>query len=93
MHVYEHSHMVGRVELAGLNLSRCDRGTHDWSVFGSTLTKNGVAIRPAGLVEAPEQIGRRCHAQKDDVESHQGYARVRQRTEGHDSQRMLEHFQ
>ena len=26
-------------------------------MFGSTLTKNGVAIRPAGL-EAPEQIGR-----------------------------------
>ena len=39
-------------------LARCDRGTHNGSVFGSTLTKNGVAIRPAGL-EAPEQIGRK----------------------------------
>ena len=57
MHVYEYSHMVGRVELAGLNLFCCDRGTHERGVFGSTLTKNGVAIRPAGL-EAPEQIGR-----------------------------------
>ena len=38
-------------------LVRCDRGTHSRGVFGSTLAKNGVAIRPAGL-EAPEQIGR-----------------------------------
>ena len=38
-------------------LVRCDRGTHNGCVFGSTLAKNGVAIRPAGL-EAPEQIGR-----------------------------------
>ena len=38
-------------------LVRCDRGTHNRGVFGSTLAKNGVAIRPAGL-EAPEQIGR-----------------------------------
>ena len=36
---------------------RCDRGTYNRSVIGSTLTKNGVAITPAGL-EAPEQIGR-----------------------------------
>ena len=27
-----------------------------------------------------------CHAQKDDVESHQGHVRFRQRIEGHDSQ-------
>ena len=38
-------------------LVRCDRGTHNRGVFGSTLAKNGVTIRPAGL-EAPEQIGR-----------------------------------
>ena len=38
-------------------LVRCDRGTHNRGVFGSTLAKNGVAIRPSGL-EAPEQIGR-----------------------------------
>ena len=38
-------------------LVRCDRGTHNRGVFGSTLTKNGVAISRAGL-EAPEQIGR-----------------------------------
>ena len=38
-------------------LVRCDRGTHNGSIFGSTLAKSGVAIRPAGL-EAPEQIGR-----------------------------------
>ena len=38
-------------------LVRCDRGTHNRGVVGSTLTKNGVAIRPAGL-EAPEQIRR-----------------------------------
>ena len=36
---------------------RCDRGTHTRCVFGSTLAKNGVAIRPARL-EAAEQIGR-----------------------------------
>ena len=36
---------------------RCDRGTHSRGVFGSTLTKNGVVIRLAGL-EAPEQIER-----------------------------------
>ena len=38
-------------------LVRCDRGTHNRGVFGSTLARNGVVIRPAGL-EAPEQIGR-----------------------------------
>ena len=38
-------------------LLRCDRGTHNRGVFGSTLAKNGVVIRLAGL-EAPEQIGR-----------------------------------
>ena len=38
-------------------LVRCDRGTYNRDVFGSTLAKNGVAIRPAGL-EVPEQIGR-----------------------------------
>ena len=38
-------------------LVRCDRGTYNGGVFGSTLAKNGVVIRPAGL-EAPEQIGR-----------------------------------
>ena len=39
-------------------LVRCDRGTHNRGVFGSTLTKNGVAIRPAGLEATAEQIGR-----------------------------------
>ena len=34
-----------------------DRGTYNRGVFGSTLAKNGVAIRPA-VLEAPEQIGR-----------------------------------
>ena len=38
-------------------LVRCHRGTHNRGVFGSTLAKNCVAIRPAGL-EAPEQFGR-----------------------------------
>ena len=38
-------------------LDRCDRGTHNGGVFGSTLTKNGAAIRPVGL-EVPEQFGR-----------------------------------
>ena len=38
-------------------LVRSDRGTHSRGVFGSSLAKNGVMIRPAGL-EAPEQIGR-----------------------------------
>ena len=28
-------------------LVRCDRGTHKRGVFGSTLAKNGVVIRPA----------------------------------------------
>ena len=41
---------------------------------------NGVVIRLAGL-EAPEQNWKsgttRCHAQEDDVESHQGHARFR----------------
>ena len=46
--------MAGSV---GPRLVRCDRGTHNRGVFGSTLAKNGVVIRPAGL-EAPEQIGR-----------------------------------
>ena len=55
--VYEHSYIAGRVGPAGLSFVRCDRGTHNRGVFGSTLSKSGVAIRPAGL-EAPEQIGR-----------------------------------
>ena len=38
-------------------LVRCDRRTHNRGVFSSTLAKNGVMIRLAGL-EAPEQIGR-----------------------------------
>ena len=38
-------------------LDRCDQGTHNGGVFGSTLAKNGVVISPAGL-EAPEQLGR-----------------------------------
>ena len=38
-------------------LVRCDRGTHNGGVFGSTHTKDCVAIGPAGL-EVPEQIGR-----------------------------------
>ena len=77
-------------------LVRCDRGTHNRGVFGSTLAKNGVAIRPAGL-EAPEQIGRverrGAMLKKDDVESHQGHARFSQKIDGHDSQRMLERRQ
>ena len=53
MRVYEHSYMAGRLGPAGLNLFAATEG-----VFGSTHTKNGVAmIRLAGL-EAPEQIGR-----------------------------------
>ena len=39
-------------------LVRCDRGTHSRGVLGSTLTKNGVAIRPAGVEATAEQIGR-----------------------------------
>ena len=77
-------------------LVRCDRGTHNRVVVGSTLAKNGVAIRLAGL-EAPEQIGRvgttTRHAQEDDVESHQGHARLEQRIDGHASQRMFERRQ
>ena len=73
-------------------LVRCDRGTHNRGVFGSTLAKHGVAIRPAGL-EAPEQIGRveRRGAMRKSMlsKSHQGHARFRQRIDGHDSQRML----
>ena len=38
-------------------LVRCDPGTHNRGVFGSTLAKNGVVIRPAGL-GAPQQFGR-----------------------------------
>ena len=68
-------------------LVRCDRGTHNGGVFGSTLAKNGVVIRPAGL-EAPEQIGRVERRgdmlKKMMVESHQGHARFRQRVDGHD---------
>ena len=70
-------------------LVRCDRGTHTRGVFGSTLAKNHVVIRLARL-EAPEQIGRVerrvAMLKKDDVESHQAHARVRQRIDGHDSQ-------
>ena len=48
-------------------------------------------------LEAPEQIGRverrGALLEKDDVESHQGHARLRQRIDGHDSQRMLERRQ
>ena len=34
-----------------------DRGTHNRGIFGQTMSKKGVRIRPAGL-ESPEQIGR-----------------------------------
>ena len=33
-------------------LVRCDRGTQNRGVFGSTLAKNGVVVR----LEAPEQF-------------------------------------
>ena len=56
MHVYEPSYVARRVEPAGLSLCAATEG-HTMSVFGSTLTKNGAAIRPVGL-EAPEQFGR-----------------------------------
>ena len=46
------------LDASGWLAFRCDGGTHNRSVFGSTFAKNGVVIRPAGLV-APEQIGRR----------------------------------
>ena len=63
-------------------LVRCDRGTHNRGVFSSIRAKNGVVIRPAGL-EAPETNWKsrttRCHAREDDVESHQGHARFRER--------------
>ena len=50
--------MQGWTRWAGWpRLVRCDRGTHNRGVFSSTLAKNGVVIRPAGL-EAPERIGR-----------------------------------
>ena len=38
-------------------LVRCDRGTYNRGIFSSSLAKNGVVIRLAGL-KAPEQIGR-----------------------------------
>ena len=50
-----------------------------------TSLRTWLAIRPAGL-DAPGQIGRverrGCHAQKEDVDSHQGHARFRQRIDG-----------
>ena len=47
--------MAGRVGLVGPGFVGCDRGTHNGCVFGSTLAKNGVVIRLAGL-EVPEQM-------------------------------------
>ena len=48
----------GRTRWAGWpRLVRCDRGTYNRGIFSSSLAKNGVVIRLAGL-EAPEQIGR-----------------------------------
>ena len=77
-------------------LVRCDRRTHNRGVLGSTLAKNGAAIRPAGLEGAGtnhESRTTRCHAQEDDVESHQRHAHLRQRIDGHDSQRMFQRRQ
>ena len=70
MHVCELSYMAGRVGLVGLGL---------FAVID--LAKNGVVIRPAGLGSRTNWKSRttRCHAQEDDVESHQGHARFRQR--------------
>ena len=76
-------------------LFRCDRGTHNRGVFGSTLTKNGVAIRPAGL-EAPEQIGRveqRGAMLKRMMSKVIRDTDASDRIDGHDSQRMLERRQ
>ena len=55
--VCEPSYTVGHVGLVGFGVIRCDRETHNREVFSSSLAKNGVMIRPAGL-EVPEQIGR-----------------------------------
>ena len=49
--------MAGRGGPVGLHLFAATEGTHNRGVIGSILTKNGVAIRPAGL-EAPRKIGR-----------------------------------
>ena len=53
-------HMQGcelSLDASGWLAFRCDRGTHNRGVFGSTPAKNDVVIRLAGL-EASEQIGR-----------------------------------
>ena len=55
MHVYNLSYTAGRVGTVGLSLFAAIE-EHNRGVF-SSIAKNGVAIRPAGL-EAPEQIGR-----------------------------------
>ena len=70
-HACSRAFVFGWTRWAGWpELVRCDRGTHDRGVFGSTLAKNGVAIRPARL-EAPEQIGR-VERRGAIVASHQG---------------------
>ena len=91
VHVYELSSMAGRVGPAGLSLFAVPRNTHQRRIrfnscqgwrsdqtcrFGSART-----IRKSGTT--------RCHAQEDDVESHQGHARFRQRIDGYDYKRMF----
>ena len=74
-------------------LVRCDRRTHNRCVLGSTLTKKWCSDQTCwiGSTRTNRKSGTtRCHAQKDDVESHQGHTRYRQRMDGHDSQRILE---
>ena len=74
-------------------LVRCDRGTHNRGVFGSTLAKNGAVIRLAGL-DAPEQIGRverrgamlKKMMSKVIKDTHASGREI----DGHDSQRKLE---
>ena len=88
--------MAGRVGPAGLNFFAATEKHTNRGVFGSTFAKNGVADQTCrfGSARTNRKSGTtRCHAQEDDVESHQGHARFRQRIDGNDSQRMLDRRQ
>ena len=92
---YERSDTAGRVGLVGLSLfAAIEERTIERIWFDSRQARCSDQTCRLGSARTNRKSGTtRCRAQEDDVESHQGHARYRQRLDGHDSQRMLERCQ
>ena len=95
---YDQAWIVNESESRGSPSSHaCLRAfVHNRGVFGSTSCQEWCGDQTCRFGSARthrKSRMTRCDAPEDDVESHQGHGRFRQRIDGHDSQRMLERRQ